>query len=279
MQKEVHPLSSTCHGDRPAGSTSSFPSGSVNAAPVRIWEFLKWKIRWVRYSLTSELEATPQPCGNGDPFRPSAGGDVSSLFSDTATPNLSIEQQGRKLHWKPNNWCDAHVAMWKVWCIEGSMQSSSKHTYWEYDSNVGLLQDQCWRIWFFRIQQVFRLLSWCFHGIVGTFVHFFHKQIFGYTRIEFINLYDEFCESMFMVLENVRRFNYFKFSCPCLDPRLCVVKYMKVNCFSDCWHCWRRDQWRHSLVPSHQLLRRLLKHFVLAAASNFMILWIAILYT
>eukprot|EP00434_Breviolum_minutum_P029832 symbB.v1.2.026375.t1/scaffold2630.1/size74437/1 len=55
----------------PAGSTSSFPSGSANAAP-----------------------ATPQPCGNGDPFRPSAGGDVSSLFSDAATPNLSIEPQG-----------------------------------------------------------------------------------------------------------------------------------------------------------------------------------------
>ena len=87
MEKEVHPLSSTCHGDRPAGSTSSFPSGSVNAAPVRIWEFLKWKIRWVRYSLNSELEATPQPCGNGDPFRPSAGGDVSSLFGETAVPS------------------------------------------------------------------------------------------------------------------------------------------------------------------------------------------------
>ena len=57
--------------------------------------------RTVRYSLNSELEATPQPCGNGDPFRPSAGGDVSSLFSDTAgaTPNLSIEPQGRMLHW------------------------------------------------------------------------------------------------------------------------------------------------------------------------------------
>ena len=54
--------------------------------------------RTVRYSLNSELEATPQPCGNGDPFR-SAGGDVSSLFSDAATPNLSIEPQGRKLHW------------------------------------------------------------------------------------------------------------------------------------------------------------------------------------
>ena len=41
----------------------------------------------MRYSLNSELEATPQPCGNGDPFRPSAGGDVSSLFGDTAVPS------------------------------------------------------------------------------------------------------------------------------------------------------------------------------------------------
>ena len=120
------------------------------------------------------------------------------------------------------------------------------------------------------------MLSW---DLMGTFLHFLNKRRF--VRFVWIfNLSNEFCELIFMVLENGRHFNYFKFSCPCLDPRLCVVKYMKVNCFSDCWHCWRRDQWRHSLVPSHRrLLRRLLKHFVLAATSNFMILWIAILYT
>ena len=152
------------------------------------------------------------------------------------------------------------------------MRNSFYHI--EYDSNVGMLQ-QCWSVWFFRIQQQ----AVCgLNAFMGS-----HGHIFTLLKQRFVwiyNLSNEFCELIFMVLENGRHFNYFKFSCPCLDPRLCVVKYMKVNCFSDCWHCWRRDQWRHSLVPSHRrLLRRLLKHFVLAATSNFMILWIAILYT
>ena len=63
------------------------------------------------------------------------------------------------------------------------------------------------------------------HGHIRTLL----KQRFVWIY----NLSNEFCELIFMVLENGRHFNYFKFSCPCLDPRLCVVKYMKVNCFSD----------------------------------------------
>ena len=58
------------------------------------------------------------------------------------------------------------------------MQNSFKHT--EYDSNVGMLQDQCWRFLFFRIQGVpfaVLMLSW---DLMGTFLHFLHKQIYGY---------------------------------------------------------------------------------------------------
>ena len=75
------------------------------------------------------------------------------------------------------------------------------------------------------------MLSW---DLMGTFLHFLNKQRF--VRFVWIfNLFNEFFELIFMVLKKkVRHFNYFKFSCPCLDPRLCVVKYMKVNCFSDC---------------------------------------------
>ena len=111
-------------------------------------------------------------------------------------------------------------------------------------------------------------LMWCICRYVKSMRHWRHAgRSIVLSILNMIPTQIEIC--LDIDLENVRRIKLIKFFCP-LDPRLCMVKYMNANGFSDCWRGWLPDLWRPNLVLSHlQILRQLLKHFVLLAASIF----------